>query len=128
MAEVLGLGRGVPDWLAARVRQGWPDANDHVLACDNSDILMEAASGEVARWITGDMPVTLVRYLDCFELFCGAGGVTNKLITKGLKARGFDRPRRVQNAPHSSVRTPPKPVRFCNVTAPYLESYRVAWS
>ena len=49
MAEVLGLGHGVPDWLAARVRQGWPNANDHVLAYDNSDILMEAASGEVAR-------------------------------------------------------------------------------
>eukprot|EP00959_Pyramimonas_sp_CCMP1952_P124963 2612161-Pyramimonas_sp.AAC.1 len=54
---------------------------------------MDAAVNEVAVWLKGEGPVVIDQYLDCFEVFCGTGGITRALIARGFKARGFDRPR-----------------------------------
>ena len=88
------MGHGVPDWLAARGEEMCPNSDDCLLTRDNGITLMNVAVREVSNWIKGECPIKINRYLDCFEAFCGKGGVTHTLLSMGLKARGFDRHRR----------------------------------
>eukprot|EP00959_Pyramimonas_sp_CCMP1952_P292372 6114700-Pyramimonas_sp.AAC.1 len=92
MAAVLGLGNGAPEWLIARVSEIEPDQAFRNLSNDNSDRLLERVVGEVNVWMKGRGPAVIHRHLDCFEVFCGDGGITAELITRGYNARGFDRP------------------------------------